>query len=67
MAVSGTSPVRRAMKLEKKTVEGYSIIGAKTYDDDAPARVKEAGQFGISADGSVNWVYDNFVARKITP
>ena len=64
ISATGASPVHLIATLERKTESGFSVIGQKAIDDGDPDRVMEAGQYGISADSSPNWIYDNFVATK---
>lgn len=64
IAATGTDPVHLRATLEKKTKTGFVEIGRKEVDDVSPDRVVEAGMFGVSANGTTNYVYDNFVARR---
>jgi hypothetical protein len=65
ISAAGTNPVHLVMLLERKTDNGYSVIGKKEYDDADPNRVTEPGMYGISADTTPDWIYDNFVATKV--
>lgn len=62
----GDSPVHLVARLERKTDTGFVILGQTIYDDTSADRVREAGMYGISGDTDPNWIYDDFVARKVT-
>lgn len=66
ISAKGTSPVHLTMELERKTDDGFALIGHHEADDNAPERLGEPGAFGVSGDSSPNWVYDNFVVTKLT-
>ncbi len=60
LTVKGTTPVELAGRIERKTLNGFDVIGETKVVDGTGERIGVPGSVGVSGNGSLKFRYDNF-------